>query len=401
MRIGWRRSAATGRSFDRAGIRLITAVAVVLGLPMAAPAQVSHGQGVRISQGLTYLSWDVSGDEDFTVAQWFVPVIIQAPLRDNLELAIYSGGIMSDRNDLTQGDISGLVDSRLQLSASFMENQILISGGASLPSGQTELSAGQQELIRWLASDFFNFPLKNTGEGLNVFGQLGFATPVGAWVFGAGGAVHVSGEYRPHENGVDYKPGTRLIATAGIERRWEKRHHLAVDLILTSRGDEKANDSVIFRDGTQIDGRLQFRLGIGEGSLRGAVRYVSRGKDSRLDPASTALIREVQNRNGNDLRIRFGPHVPLSPKVTAWAQVNAKFLSANDYPRDENAEGHKLFEDAARIIGVGGGVDIRLSPKSVLGLGFRIWSGSSDGSADYEKLDLSGFEIIQRLTITP
>lgn len=376
-------------------------VAVALCLPIATPAHASEGQGVRISQGLTYLSWNVKGDQEFAIAQWFVPVTVRAPLGENLELAIYSGGIMSDRDDISEGDISGLLDSRLQLSASFMENQILVSGGASLPSGQTELGAGQQELIQWLASDFFNFPLKNVGEGLNVFGQLGFATPVGAWVFGAGGAIHLSGEYRPHENGVDYKPGTRLIATVGIERRWEKRHHVAADLILTSRGDDKANDSVIFRDGTQIDARFQGRLGIGKGSLRGAVRYVSRGEDKRFDAKNAELIREVYNHNGNDLRLRIGPHVPLSPKVAVWAQLDAKYLAANGYPADSDSVGHALFEDAARIIGFGGGVDIRLSPKSVLGLGLRIWSGSSDGSADYDKLDLSGFEIIQRLTITP
>jgi hypothetical protein len=72
-----------------------------------------------------------------------------------------------------------------------------------------------------------------------------------------------------------------------------------------------------------------------------------------------------------------------------------KMLMANGYATD-----NPLFRDAARISGFGGGLDIRLGRHSTFGLGSRYWTGSSDGAYAHEKLDLSGFEIVQRLSIS-
>ncbi|HSH00617.1 MAG TPA: hypothetical protein VLB27_11225, partial [candidate division Zixibacteria bacterium] len=57
-------------------------------------------------------------------------------------------------------------------------------------------------------------------------------------------------------------------------------------------------------------------------------------------------------------------------------------------------------EDAARLHGFGGGADIQISERTLVSLGARVWTGSSDGIAKTGAFDLTGYEVIQRLTIT-
>jgi hypothetical protein len=253
----------------------------------------------------------------------------------------------------------------------------------------------QQSLLSFLTSDFLNYPVKNPGEGMNIFAELGFATPLGQWVFGAAGAVMIPGEYNPYDAELTYQPGTRLIGTMGIERAWGSKNFISADMVIVSSAEDKADGETIFRDGSQFDLRLSGRVGGGRVSIAGGVRYIMRGKDQRPNDADAKLVAEARNHNGNDLRIQLAPRITLSPKVGLWASVETKILAANDYETT-----HALFEDAARIQGAGGGVELRLNPRSVVRLGARVWSGSSDGAFGIGPFDLTGYEIIQHLTVT-
>ena len=173
-----------------------------LGLLAACLIPVSPIQSQTIRAGLTtlsqrfsYMSWGLSGDTtDLTVKQWYLPVIVKADVAEDWELSFYSAAAGSDADwDIDNGDISGLTDTRIQAAHSLADDQVLISGGLSLPTGVTELSPERRQLIPWLSADFFNFPVKYPGEGLNLFGEVGVALPAGDWVWGAAGAVHFSG----------------------------------------------------------------------------------------------------------------------------------------------------------------------------------------------------------------
>lgn len=378
-------------------ICILAAGIALAGLAAAeARGQIIHGQRPQVSQSLTYMSWQISGKEDYTIAQWFIPVSVSTPIVENLELAVSSGVSRSEADwDISGDDINGLVDSRIQLAASFFEDQVILSGGVSLPTGKTELTPTQQKLLGFLTSDFLNFPVKNPGEGLGVFGEIGFAIPVGSWVFGAAGAAFVPGEYNPYDTELSYKPGTRIIGTLGLERGWEKHHFIGADAVVVVSADDEADGKPIFRDGTQLDLRLTGRVAIGTGSIEAGVRYILRGEDRRVSEDHTTLVRETHNNNGNDLRLHFSPRIPLSASAALWLTYDGKILAANKYDTTD-----ALFEDAARIHGAGGGLDLRLSRRAVVRLGVRVWSGSSDGAHRVEPFDLTGYEVIERLTLT-
>jgi hypothetical protein len=107
------------------------------------------------------------------------------------------------------------------------------------------------------------------------------------------------------------------------------------------------------------------------------------------------LIAEPDKRHGDDFRLHAGARIPVGQSVTGWISTDAKFLAANDY-----AEASPFFEDAARLVGFGGGLDFALGQHSRAGIGVRGWSGSSDGALGLGALDLSGIELIQQFVYT-
>jgi hypothetical protein len=377
---------------------MLTAVAVVCCLPLSVSyAQIVSGDPSTVSQRFTYLAWSLDGDStDVTVSQWIVPITVKAGLAEDWELAVFSAASGSDADwDIDDSDISGLTDSRMQISHALAQDQVLLSGGISLPTGVTELSDGKKQLTRWLSADFFNFPVKYPGEGLNLFGEVGVALPAGDWVWGASGAVHYAGEYTPFEGGGDYQPGTRLVGMVGAERSWPRQGMVSADVLLIHSFADKADGEDVFTDGFQADIRLAGRKEFENGNVELAARFILRGKNEVINESSLDLVREESNTNGNDIRFYLSGRRDLSPKAQGWASVEARFLAANEYD-----EGHPLFEDAARVFGGGVGADLSLSDHVIAGAGLRYWTGSSDGAYTYEAIDLSGIEVLQRITVT-
>ncbi|MEW5701129.1 MAG: hypothetical protein AB1792_02745 [Candidatus Zixiibacteriota bacterium] len=364
-------------------------------LSSGAGAQIVHGQRPQITQGLDYISWEASGAKEFTISQWYVPITVRAGLRENLELGIYSAAARSE-SDLSETDntLTGLIDSKLQLSASFLDDGLLLSTGVSLPTGKTKLDEPESDLVGWLTADFLNFPVKNPGEGLNIFGQLGMAAPLGRWVFGAAGAVYVAGEYSPYDSDLKYTPGSRLVGNVGIERNWENRHRLATDFVVIYSTDDKVAGKPVFRDGVQLDGRVIGQTTMGSLTVDGAFRAIIRGKDY-LPDGEGSLVSELNNRNGNDLRFHLGMKLSLAPGFAVNVSGEAKLLAANNYPDSSD-----FFEGDAHLTGIGGGLTIGLGRQSRLDIGARAWTGSSDQALGLKNLDFKGLEVFQRLSVT-
>jgi hypothetical protein len=358
---------------------MVMALVVACAVPMnSANSQIIGGDLSSLSQRFSYTSWGLSGETtDSTIKQWYLPIIVKSDIAPDWQLA-FSTAVSGSDADIPNGDISGLTDTRIQASHSLSDDQVLISGGLSLPTGVTELSPEEQGLLPWLSADFFNFPVKYPGEGLNLFGEVGVALPAGEWVWGTAGAIHYSGEYTPFADGRKYQPGMRLVGTIGADRDWPDQGHVGADLVIILSGNDKAEGNDVFADGTQFDFRLNGRKDFEMGRIDAAARFILRGKNKK-----------------HDMRLYVSGRRYFSPKTHGWASVEAKFLAANDW-----AKGDLLYEDAASVFGFGGGVDFVLSERATAGLGIRLWTGSSDGSYAFEPVDFTGFEFIQRLTMT-
>ncbi len=382
----------------RTGVILAVAVTViVLAISGAAHAQIVSGQPSVARQGFTYLSWTLEGDTtDITVTQWHIPIIVNAALQENWELSVYSSIAASDADwDIDNDEISGLTDSRIQVAHALADDRILLSGGLSLPTGQTELDEASRSLSPWLTADFFTFPVKYHGEGLNLYGGAAGAYPAGDWVLGVATGIHLMGEYTPYEDGPEYMPGSRFILSGSAKREWIDRGNVTADLNLVFSGDDEADGKPVFSDGMMFDALLTGQRTFETASLRGGVRIILRGQNDILDAERAELVSEENNTNGSEVRFFVSGQREFSDRFSGFLTVETHLLGANDYDTDS-----RFYEGAANILGVGGGIDVRLSRMATGGIGIRIWNGSSDGSASFESIDLKGFEITQRLTLT-
>ncbi|MBD3299183.1 MAG: hypothetical protein GF341_11045 [candidate division Zixibacteria bacterium] len=378
---------------------VIAAIVTVMLLAMssASQAQIVSGQPSVARQGFTYLSWTLEGDStDVTVTQWHIPIVVNAALQENWELSVSSSIAASDADwDIDDDEISGLTDSRIQVAHSLAEDRILLSGGLSLPTGQTELDEASRSLLPWLTADFFTFPVKYHGEGLNLYGGAAGAYPAGDWVLGVATGIHLMGEYTPYEDGPEYTPGSRFILSGSAEREWVDRGKVSADLNVVFSGDDEADGEPVFSDGTMLDALLAGQRTFETAALRGGIRIILRGKNEILDAQRAELVSEENNTNGSEVRFFVSGQRELTDRLSGFLTVETHLLGANDYETDS-----RFYEGSANILGVGGGIDVRLSPMATGGIGIRIWNGSSDGSAAFESLDLKGFEITQRLTLT-
>lgn len=375
----------------------LTVLVIIAIFPLAAQAQIVQGRPSLVTQQLTHLSWTLKGDTtDLTVSQWSVPILVSASIAPKWELSFLSALSGSDANWTIQDDkISGLSDTRVQVAHSLAEDRVLVSAGMSLPTGKTELTSANRTLLPWLTADFFNFPLKYPGEGFNLFGEIGAAMPAGNWTLGAGAAIHYAGEYTPFDDGRKYQPGSRFLLTASAEQDFAGKGRVAFDVSAIFSGNDMAGGEPIFTDGTMFDIKLTGQRKTDRGQIEATLRAIVRGKNKLLDPQSLDVVQEQNNTNGSDVRLGLRGRHALGHRLDGWLSVEARLLAANGYP-----PGDPLYEDAAHITGFGGGIDMQLGPRASGGLGIRVWQGSSDGSATYEALDLSGVEIIQRLSFS-
>lgn len=378
---------------------IVAAVATVglLAVSGAAHAQIVSGQPSVARQGFTYLSWTLEGDTtDITVTQWHIPIIVNAALQENWELSVSSSIAASDADwEIDDDGISGLTDSRIQVAHSLADDRILLSGGLSLPTGQTELDDASRSLLPWLTADFFTFPVKYHGEGLNLYGGAAGAYPAGDWVLGVATGVHLMGEYTPYDEGPKYTPGSRFILSGSAQREWIDRGMVSADLNVVFSGDDEADGQPVFSDGTMLDALLTGRRTFESVAVRGGIRIILRGKNEILDAERAELVSEENNTNGSEIRFFVSGQRDFTDRLSGFLTVETHLLGANDYETDS-----RFYEGAANILGIGGGIDVRLSRMASGGIGIRIWNGSSDGSAMFESLDLKGFEITQRLTLT-
>jgi hypothetical protein len=378
---------------NRRVIALAIGILAVLG-HVSVSAQTVPTRSFNFAQSLTYLSWKFTGDSTSqTVSQLFVPVYVKARLADDWGVALYSSASRSSSNSATSPAISGLNDSKVQLTHSLAEDRILLSAGASFPTGKTKLSATERELIPWLTADFFNFPVKIPGEGLELFGEVGVAVPASMWVLGMAGAVHYYGKYTPYDDERDYQPGMRVIGTAGLSRDWSRRGHIGLDVVVIYSTNDKVLGSPVFGDGLQLDFRLVGSREFAKGGYEAAARFIQRGKNKILSASGLDLVNEQSKTNGNDFRFHCSAHHSMIGRLQGWGSFDTKILMANGYPAD-----NPLYTKGARIFGFGGGLDLPLGTAATIGVGARIWTGSSGGTQSHEALDLSGYEINERLS---
>lgn len=353
--------------------------ALVLMTCGSASAQIIHG--TPISGGLAgqYTSWTItdSTDAEETISQFAVSFNGLLPIKDNLELAY---GINNASSSLDDGDsdysLNGLGDLSLQLSQSLAEDRLLLSFGANVPTGKTELDlAEERRVLQVLSQDFLQMPVRQFGQGFGFNVIVGGAAPLGENARGGIGVSYkYNGSYDPYVGISDYDPGDAFNVNAGIDIGTDSAR-LSLEGIFATFTNDQLNGKDVFKQSSQLDMRVS-GLKAGESvTWSGVVRYLIRGDNELLDAAGADL--EAFQLYGNEFAAAGAAMFRMSPDFFAGPSVQYRAIAESD------AAG------SSSVIGGGGAFSASPSPSIALNGGFTYYTGDADGG----DFDLSGYTV--------
>ena len=141
-----------------------------------------------------------------SASQFTVPVTAVVPIVPTWALDTYvaytHGTVTLDRGGSVgrqQVSLSGVNDAKVRLVGKLHGDGVLLTLGASLPSGTTALEPSALEALSVLSAPALRFRTPTLGSGPSGTAGLVVAGQNGAWSFAAGGAFEKRGTYAPSE----------------------------------------------------------------------------------------------------------------------------------------------------------------------------------------------------------
>ena len=271
--------------FNNKIIKILILLTVVLfASASGALGQIIYGQPIAGDLQIIYSHWKLEeGGGTTEINQFMIPVSGFVPLGDNFEGRFYIVNA-SNKLDFSDNDYSlnGLGDLRLQVSRSFADDRLLASVGVNLPTGKKELNFSEEWIVlQNLSYNYLNFPVRRLGEGLGVNLLLGAATMMETVRVGGSVEFQYNGEYKPYENGENYKPGNQFSISAGADTRIGQVAYNA-GITYTLYSDDKLDDSKTFRQSDQVDFRFGGAYDNERFGISSSLRYLVRGRNKTV-----------------------------------------------------------------------------------------------------------------------
>lgn len=173
------------------------AVAALFALSAATlPAQGLQDAAVLTQPTFTSLTFG-EGVGKRTVSQFALPVAVILPFGERLSVDVTTAFATSSAkvDGGSESSISGLTDTQIRANYRFASDQVLLTFGLNLPTGQYAVAADQQEAAGQIGNDFLYYPISSMGNGLAATGGVAYARPVGSWNLGLGGSARKSTEF--------------------------------------------------------------------------------------------------------------------------------------------------------------------------------------------------------------
>jgi len=201
-----------------------------------------------------------------------------------------------------------------------------------------------------------------------------------------GGGYIYKGSYQLRRDAeTEYKFGDELFAGASIELS-TRPVGFSGGVMYKSYLDDEVDSRAVFRQGNTIvaHGRLTYNR-----RVQGAVGFnlISRGP-AKIAAEGGELTEESIKSGRNEVQVYASGSHPLNSVFAALARLEYQTVTANDY--DEDSAGYR---PGANYIGIGGGINARLS----LGWSGNVLLTYYFGSMDNDH-DLTGLEVAAALT---
>jgi hypothetical protein len=305
------------------------------------------------SSGVVAESWSFSGampsggaSSVVGASQLTVPVTAVIPVTSAWALDAYVayayGSVTVDRGGAVgqeQLTLSGVNDAKLRLVGKLHGDNLMLTLGASLPSGTTALGPTELEALSVLASPALRFRTPTLGNGPSGTGGVVVAGTKGSWALAMAGSFEKRGDYAPAE-----------ALTSGLGRPALR----AGDAVHVSLGADRLLQSA----------RQSFSL-IGDYYLHGSLR----------DPGAAST----------DVGFLLGPAVTATYQTQASFEKVESMLYVLERFRGNYSIGGVTVNDSWRAeseIGLVNAVAVNPQTSVRIGLDSRFHTASSVGSPD-------------------
>ena len=233
-----------------------------------------------------------AGAAERTITQTTMPVVLVLPISERFGMDVSTAFATSGVSvaGITTSRISGLTDTQVRGNLSLREN-LLVTFGLNLPTGQYLIEAGQQEAAGQIGNDFLNYSVSSMGNGLSVTGGLAYARPLGAWNLGLGSSVRRStafSAFAVEQAEYRFTPADELRLRLGVDRPLGDGQ-VAVGLDFSSFGDDIA-DTTAVSTGNRLTASASVAIPVG-----GVNAFVSAWNLFRLEGEQVGGIAPPEN----------------------------------------------------------------------------------------------------------
>lgn len=289
----------------RAAARLL--VLALLAIPLATRTAASQERLVgawTASTGVVYENWSfpdaiatstASGNAVMLggSSMLTLPVAVVAPLSSDWTLDVYTAYVRGEVRlaapnaaGRSSYSLAGATDTKVRLVGQLMGDELLLTIGATIPTGATHLDAANLDALGVLSSPALRFRSPVLGAGAGATLGLVWSREVGGWGTAVGGSYEKRGSYAPAEAlqagapAIDLSPGNAVHFSLAAERvLGAVRHMASVTADLYQSGELRDQAGVIPTTtvglGPTVTGTYQLdaTLGSFEAATFGVVRH--------------------------------------------------------------------------------------------------------------------------------
>lgn len=203
-------------------LRRTIAIGALGALPALASAQGWRETGIIVAPHSTMFKIG-DGASQRTVSQTAIPFVFVIPFSDRISIDLTTAYAVSDV--ITGGQsisaIKGLTDTQLRANIQVGPENMLVTVGLNLPTGQYTIPESQQEAAGQIGNDFLNFPVSSMGNGLGATGGIAYARVLGSWNLGTGMSFRKTTEFAAFSvsnEDFTFTPGDEIRLRVGLDR---------------------------------------------------------------------------------------------------------------------------------------------------------------------------------------
>ena len=198
---------------------------IALAGTLAAPAlhaQALLDRSVRL--GPQVVSYRLDTPAVTRITQYAVPIAVAFPVGERLSVDLATAwASVRYESAGAPSTIDGLTDTQLRATWSFGTDNVVLTAGMNLPTGQSTVDLEREGAAAGqIGNDFLAFPISSMGTGLAGTGGIAVARTAGAWNVGAGASFRRTVAYDAFTasgiGAVRFQPGDEYRLRVGADR---------------------------------------------------------------------------------------------------------------------------------------------------------------------------------------